>query len=44
MANCLFGTIVYFNFLRKEGGHRALGDIEDSIEELKYYRRTVFKQ
>jgi len=29
---------------KKEGGHRALGDIEDSIEELKYYRRTVFKQ
>ena len=31
-------------FCRKDGGHRALGDIEDSIEELKYYRKTVFKQ
>ena len=29
---------------KKTGGHRALGDIEDSIEELKYYRRTVFRQ
>ena len=29
---------------KKTGGHRALGDIEDSIKELKYYRRTVFRQ
>ena len=29
---------------KKTGGHRALGDIEDGIEELKYYRRTVFRQ
>ncbi|MBE1513602.1 oligoribonuclease [Nesterenkonia halotolerans] len=28
----------------KTGNHRALGDIQDSIEELKHYRRTVFKQ
>jgi oligoribonuclease len=27
----------------KVGGHRALADIRESIEELKYYRRTVFK-
>ncbi len=25
----------------KEGKHEALADILDSIEELKYYRRTV---
>merc|ERR1740128_1364415 len=28
---------------RKQGGHRALDDIKESIEELKYYRRAVFK-
>ena len=38
---CLRSTLQLF---RKDGGHRALGDIQDSIEELKYYRRTVFKQ
>ncbi|GAA1108107.1 oligoribonuclease [Nesterenkonia jeotgali] len=27
----------------KTGNHRALGDIRDSIEELRHYRRTVFK-
>src|SRR5574341_841935 len=27
--------------LQKEGKHEALADILDSIEELKYYRRTV---
>jgi oligoribonuclease len=26
---------------KKEGKHEALADILDSIEELKYYRRTV---
>ena len=26
----------YEQALKKEGGHRALGDILDSIEELKY--------
>ena len=26
----------------KHGGHRALGDIEDSIVELQYYRRALF--
>ena len=24
--------------------HRALDDIKESIEELKYYRETVFKE
>jgi len=26
----------------KHGNHRALGDIQDSITELRYYRETVF--
>ncbi len=26
----------------KTGGHRALGDIRDSIDELAYYRKAVF--
>lgn len=28
----------------KTGNHRALGDIKDSIEELRHYRRELFKQ
>lgn len=32
----------YFQSPAKTGGHRALGDIMDSINELKYYRETVF--
>lgn len=32
----------YFAAPAKTGNHRALGDIQDSIEELKYYRSTVF--
>lgn len=32
----------YFQSPEKHGGHRALGDILDSIMELKYYRRAVF--
>src|SRR3954468_21138780 len=27
---------------RKQGAHRALDDIRESIEELRYYRSTVF--
>ena len=27
---------------RKAGGHRALADIRESIEELRYWRETVF--
>ena len=27
----------------KAGGHRALDDIRESLEELKYYRSSVFK-
>ncbi|HZY26956.1 MAG TPA: oligoribonuclease [Jiangellaceae bacterium] len=33
---------VYYASPGKTGNHRALGDIRDSIEELRYYRRTVF--
>lgn len=32
----------YFQSPAKHGGHRALGDIQDSINELKYYREAVF--
>ena len=31
-----------YNAPEKTGNHRALGDIKDSIDELKYYRRTIF--
>ena len=33
---------IYFAAPAKIGNHRALGDIQDSIEELKYYRGNVF--
>jgi oligoribonuclease len=33
----------YFAAPAKTGNHRALGDIQDSIEELKYYRASVFE-
>ena len=33
---------VYFAAPAKTGNHRALGDIKDSISELKYYREAVF--
>ncbi|MHA7986805.1 oligoribonuclease [Rathayibacter sp. CAU 1779] len=33
---------VYFNAPEKNGGHRALADIRESIRELDYYRRAVF--
>ena len=33
---------VYFNSPAKTGGHRALADIIDSINELRYYRATLF--
>ena len=32
----------YFNAPAKTGGHRALADILDSINELRYYREAVF--
>jgi oligoribonuclease len=33
---------VYFNAPEKNGGHRALADILESIRELEYYRKAVF--
>jgi oligoribonuclease len=35
-------TRAYFQSPAKHGGHRALGDIKDSINELRYYRQSVF--
>ncbi|MEW2547248.1 oligoribonuclease [Streptomyces sp. NPDC047002] len=32
----------YFNSPEKNGNHRALADIRESIAELRYYRETVF--
>jgi len=32
----------YYNAPAKNGGHRALADIRESIEELRYYREAVF--
>ena len=32
----------YFNAPEKSGNHRALADIQESIEELRYYRDAVF--
>ena len=34
----------YNNAPKKAGGHRALEDIKESINELKYYRVTLFKE
>ncbi len=33
---------VYYASPEKNGAHRALADIRDSIDELRYYRQTVF--
>ena len=32
----------YFQSPEKRGNHRALADIQESIEELRYYREAVF--
>jgi oligoribonuclease len=32
----------YFSAPAKSGNHRALGDIQDSIAELAYYRGSIF--
>jgi oligoribonuclease len=32
----------YFASPAKHGGHRALADIRESVEELRYYREAVF--
>ncbi|GMA26597.1 oligoribonuclease [Luteimicrobium album] len=33
---------VYFQAPKKQGGHRALADILESIDELRYYREALF--
>ena len=33
---------IYFASPEKNGGHRALADILESIDELRYYRRALF--
>ena len=33
---------IYFSAPAKQGGHRALADIRESIEELRYYRAAMF--
>jgi oligoribonuclease len=33
---------VYFASPAKQGGHRALADITESVQELRYYREAVF--
>jgi oligoribonuclease len=35
---------VYFQLPKKTGNHRALADIKESINELRYYRKTVLVQ
>lgn len=35
---------VYFAAPAKTGNHRALGDIQDSIAELAYYRTSIFRE
>ncbi|MDQ2813851.1 MAG: oligoribonuclease [Actinomycetota bacterium] len=32
----------YFSAPAKHGGHRALADIRESVQELRYYREAVF--
>ena len=32
----------YFSSPKKDGGHRALADIRESVQELRYYRDAVF--
>ncbi len=32
----------YFNAPKKGGGHRALADIRESVDELRYYRQVMF--
>ena len=41
LSRCWFPR-VYFNAPAKDGGHRALADILESIRELQYYRLAAF--
>jgi oligoribonuclease len=38
-----WSTAVYGNAPKKEGNHRALDDIRESVAELAYYRTNLFK-
>ncbi len=33
----------YYAAPEKKGGHRALADIRESVQELRYYRRAIFQ-
>jgi oligoribonuclease len=33
---------IYFSSPQKAGGHRALADILESVDELRYYRKALF--
>ena len=33
---------IYYHSPAKSGNHRALADIRESIEELRYYREALF--
>ncbi len=33
---------IYYNAPAKSGNHRALADVQESIEELRYYREALF--
>lgn len=35
---------VYAGAPKKNGGHRAMGDVRESVAELAYYRAMVFKE
>ena len=35
---------VYAGAPKKNGGHRAMGDVRESVAELAYYRATIFTQ
>jgi oligoribonuclease len=34
---------IYTRAPKKEGGHRALEDIKESVAELRYYRESIFR-
>jgi len=35
---------IYANAPRKQGAHRALDDIKESVEELKFWRSAIFRE
>ena len=38
-----YGDYEVLDNFQKHSNHRALDDIRDSIDELRYYRKTIFK-